>query len=76
LFTNRIITVSRFMRAELLRFGIDAEVQPNGIPRRLLTRVHARSTARVRSAARKDLLFSKMARWALIRGRAVRTVVM
>jgi glycosyltransferase involved in cell wall biosynthesis len=63
-FTNRIITVSRFMRAELLRFGIDAEVQPNGIPRRLLRRIQARNRSRVRSAVQKDLLFFKMARWA------------
>ena len=67
-FTNRIITVSRFMRAELLRFGIDAEVQPNGIPRRLLRRVHSRTTTRVRAAIRKDLVFFKMARWAADKG--------
>lgn len=67
-FTNRITTVSRFMRAELLRFGIDAEVLPNGIPRRLLRRVDAAETARVRSAAQKDLLFFKMARWAADKG--------
>jgi glycosyltransferase involved in cell wall biosynthesis len=67
-FTNRIITVSRFMRAELLRFGIDAEVLPNGIPRRLLKRVNTRRTAAVRQAAQKDLLFFKMARWAADKG--------
>jgi glycosyltransferase involved in cell wall biosynthesis len=67
-FTNRIITVSRFMRAELLRFGIDAEVLSNGIPRRLLKRVGASDAARVRSALQKDLLFFKMARWAADKG--------
>lgn len=67
-FTNRIVTVSRFMRAELLRFGISAEVLPNGIPRRLLKRVQARETARVRSAVQKDMLFFKMARWAEDKG--------
>ncbi len=68
MFTNRIITVSRFMRAELLRFGISAEVQPNGIPRRLLRRVQAHNASRVRAAAQKDLLFFKMARWAADKG--------
>lgn len=67
-FTNRIITVSRFMRAELLRFGIDAEVQLNGIPRRLLRRVQTHNMSRVRSAAQKELLFFKMARWAADKG--------
>jgi glycosyltransferase involved in cell wall biosynthesis len=67
-FTNRIITVSRFMRAELLRFGIDAEVQPNGIPRRLLRRVRSGNATRIRSAVQKDLLFFKMARWAADKG--------
>jgi glycosyltransferase involved in cell wall biosynthesis len=67
-FTNRIITVSRFMRAELQRFGISAEVQPNGIPRRLLRRVQSHNANRVRSAAQKDLLFFKMARWAADKG--------
>jgi glycosyltransferase involved in cell wall biosynthesis len=67
-FTNRITTVSRFMRTELLRFGIKAEVVPNGIPRRLLKRVDAAQTARVRSTAQKDLLFFKMARWAMDKG--------
>ncbi|HEV7662295.1 MAG TPA: glycosyltransferase family 4 protein [Chloroflexota bacterium] len=67
-FTNRITTVSRFMRAELLRFGINAEVLPNGIPRRLLRRVGSQQTAKVRSAAQKDMLFFKMARWAKDKG--------
>jgi hypothetical protein len=59
MFTNRITTVSRFMRAELLRFGIDAEVQPNGIPRRLLKRIGGRNAARVRSAVQKDRCSSR-----------------
>jgi glycosyltransferase involved in cell wall biosynthesis len=67
-FTNRIITVSRFMRTELLRFGINAEVLPNGIPRRLLRRIGSTETARVRAAAEKELLFFKMARWAKDKG--------
>jgi glycosyltransferase involved in cell wall biosynthesis len=67
-FTNRIMTVSRFMRAELLRFGINAEVQPNGIPRRLLRRVRSHNATRVRTAAQKDLLFFKMARWSADKG--------
>jgi glycosyltransferase involved in cell wall biosynthesis len=67
-FTNRIITVSRFMRTELLRFGINAEVQQNGIPRRLLKPVAAREAARVRDATRKDIVFFKMARWAQDKG--------
>ena len=52
-YTNRITTVSRFMRAELLRFGIDAEVQQNGIPRRLLRPVETpkRSACAKRPAA-------------------------
>jgi glycosyltransferase involved in cell wall biosynthesis len=52
----------------LLRFGIDAEVQPNGIPRRLLKRIGGRNAARVRSAVQKDLVFFKMARWAADKG--------
>jgi len=67
-FTNRIVTVSRFMRAELLRLGITAEVLPNGIPRRLLKRLDASEPTRVRSAVQKDLLFFKMARWAEDKG--------
>ncbi len=67
-YTNRITTVSRFMRSELQRFGIKAEVVPNGIPRRLLRRVGSNEMARVRSAAQKDLLFFKMARWAEDKG--------
>src|SRR5947209_16954857 len=63
-YTNRITTVSRFMRAELLRFGITAEVQPNGIPRRLLRPVAGREAARVRAATKRNMLFFKMARWA------------
>lgn len=66
--TNRITTVSRFMRAELLRVGIDAEVLPNGIPRRLLRRVGPVRTAAVRAAVQKDMLFFKMARWARDKG--------
>ena len=65
---DRVVVFSHYMRAELLRFGIDAEVQPNGIPRRLLRRVHSRTTTRVRAAIRKDLVFFKMARWAADKG--------
>jgi len=67
-YTNRITTVSRFMRSELQRFGIKAEVVPNGIPRRLLKRIGSSETARVRTKVRKDLLFFKMARWAMDKG--------
>src|SRR5207244_1094461 len=68
MFTTRITTVSRFMRAELLRFGIKAEVVPNGIPRRLLKRISSARPARVREALKKDMLFFKMARWSEDKG--------
>jgi len=67
-YTNRITTVSRFMRAELLRFGINAEVQQNGIPKRLLRPVEGTEAARVREAAGRDMVFFKMARWAKDKG--------
>ena len=62
--TNRITTVSRWMRSELEPFGVrDAIVVPNGIAERMLSPISPADLAALRRAKGDALVFVKVARF-------------
>lgn len=62
-YTNTLMTVSKYMKHIMWRWGVDPLVVPNGIPKRWLKPVDDWSSARLRTAFGDRLVFSKIGRW-------------
>jgi glycosyltransferase involved in cell wall biosynthesis len=58
-----ITTVSRFMKHEMWRYGIDARVLPNGIAAEWLMPFDRRAVGALKQAADGRVLLAKVARW-------------
>lgn len=62
--SNRVTTVSRWMRAELEPYGVrDAIVIPNGIAKRMLSPISPADTTPLRKAKGDAFLFAKVGRF-------------
>lgn len=58
-----VTTVSRFMKHEMWRLGVDARVLPNGIAAQWLSPCDQHAVDTLRRAAEDRLLLAKIARW-------------
>ena len=62
-FVSQITTVSKYMKHEMWKLGVDAIVIPNGIPSRLLDTPNEEYAARIRNAFKSRVLLFKIGRW-------------